>query len=117
MNRLLGFLAVLFLVSRPAMAAAPSCTKVITELLPCLSYLKLVPSDKGDGPSPACCAGVEDLYDEGKSKPDREAICECIKDALGKIGPYNPEKIPEIPKKCGVPIDLPPVHADFDCST
>ncbi|GFY92359.1 hypothetical protein Acr_08g0007550 [Actinidia rufa] len=116
MNRLLGFLAVLFLVMRPATAATPTCTKVYPKVLPCLSYLKLVTSDEGDGPSPACCAGVKDLYNEAKSKPDRVAICECIKDALSKVGPYNPEKIHEIPKKCGIPIDLPPMHANFDCS-
>ncbi|KAA8516171.1 hypothetical protein F0562_019350 [Nyssa sinensis] len=110
MNRLLSFFAIFLLVSRPAMAA-PSCPIVVVELRPCLAFIK-----SSGVPSKDCCEGVKKINDLGKTKPDRVAICNCIKNALSIVGPYDPSRIPLIPEKCGVPINLPPIDQKFDCS-
>ncbi|XP_052193795.1 non-specific lipid-transfer protein-like [Diospyros lotus] len=114
-HRLLVFVGLLFVASRPAMAAAPSCGIVSTALAPCLSFVK--GDDSRARPSDACCAGVKKISELAKSHDDRVAVCNCGKAALSMIGDYDPSLIPLIPQQCGVAIDLPPIDKDFDCST
>lgn len=118
MNRLLALLALLLLLSRstlpePVPAAAPAvpCSQIVNKLTPCYSYI----SGKEDEPTQPCCNGVKEISDAIKSKADKQAACECIKGALSKIK-YDPNLIPQLPKKCGVPINLPPIGKDTDCT-
>ncbi|KAI4369835.1 hypothetical protein MLD38_018237 [Melastoma candidum] len=62
---------------------------------------------------PSC--GVKSMAGEAKTKPDRQAICECIKKALASID-YDPSLIPTLPKKCGISISFPPIDQNTDCS-
>ncbi|KAK6918232.1 Bifunctional inhibitor/plant lipid transfer protein/seed storage helical domain [Dillenia turbinata] len=83
-----GFLALLLVASSYAAHGenegenAPSCGTVSTDLASCLSYIK---SSNEPNPSAACCNGVKTLAGEAKSKGDRQAICNCVKQALGEI--------------------------------
>ncbi|CAK9165781.1 unnamed protein product [Ilex paraguariensis] len=109
MSRLLWSLAILLLVARSVMSA-PSCTAVVNEVQTCLGFLQ------GNGPSPACCSGVKDLKNNAKTKADRVAICNCIKNALSNVK-YDPKRLTLLPQKCGVNYNLPPIDQKYDCST
>lgn len=99
----------LLLVScRPMVFAAPNCAMVATLLSPCLGFIN------GQEPSSFCCSSVENLKDMGKTKDDRVAICDCVKQTIGLIN-YDPKRIPLLPKKCGVDSSFPPVDSSFDC--
>ncbi|XP_059654204.1 non-specific lipid-transfer protein-like [Cornus florida] len=91
---------------------APSCPTVVNKLTPCLTYIK-----GGTNPSKNCCKGAKDLNDLAKAKPDRVAICNCIKQILPAIGSYDPSRIASLPKKCNLSINLPPIDKNYDCST
>uniref|UniRef100_A0A5B7CDB5 Non-specific lipid-transfer protein n=1 Tax=Davidia involucrata TaxID=16924 RepID=A0A5B7CDB5_DAVIN len=100
---------ILLLVSRSGAVSVPSCSMVAEELAPCLSYLQ------GSEPSSACCGGVKDMGSKAKTKADLVAICNCGKIALSTIK-YDPNRIPLLPKKCGVSLSLPPIDTHTDCS-
>ncbi|KAL2478696.1 Non-specific lipid-transfer protein 4 [Forsythia ovata] len=114
MARLLGILSIfVLLVLRPATAAAPPCTTVNAKLSSCLSYIDghstLPPSD--------CCAGVKEILGQATSKPDKIAICNCIKSALANLGTdVEPGRVSNLPKQCGMSVSLPPITKDYDCS-
>ncbi|KAJ8900531.1 hypothetical protein K2173_025308 [Erythroxylum novogranatense] len=116
MSLLVVLLSFLLLTSRPALCSsigvAVSCPVVQTNLAPCLSFV----SSKSDKPDGSCCSGVKNINSSAKTKDDRKAVCECIKDGLKGVK-YEPKRIPEIPKKCGLPINLPPIASDTNCAT
>nr|XP_043625800.1 non-specific lipid-transfer protein-like [Erigeron canadensis] len=89
--------------------AVPSCSMVAPMLPSCLGFIE------GLEPSGMCCSTVKYLKDLGKTKNDRVAICECLKQATRMIS-YDPKRIPLLSKKCGVHSKLPPVDKDYDCS-
>ncbi|KAJ0111839.1 hypothetical protein Patl1_00600 [Pistacia atlantica] len=64
--------------------------------------------------APSCTKAISD---EAKTQGDRQAICKCLKKALAIAGTYDKNRIPQIPKSCGVSISLPPVDFSTDCST
>ncbi|KAI3719535.1 hypothetical protein L6452_20437 [Arctium lappa] len=99
----------LLLVSRkPVVFAVPSCTWVKPMLAPCLGYIN------GQEPSSLCCSAVESIKAMEKTKSDRVAICNCVKQAT-KMITYNPKRLPLLPKKCGVDLKFPPIGHDYDC--
>ncbi|XP_057981252.1 non-specific lipid-transfer protein-like [Malania oleifera] len=115
MGGMVGFVAMLMLLSRSVTMSAPSCSSVVVELTPCLAFLK--GSMLGGGqPSGSCCSGVKEISGKTKSKQDTEAVCQCIKQALSHAGSYSPSRIPLLSKKCGVEITLPPINKNTDCS-
>ncbi|TYH10215.1 hypothetical protein ES288_A07G160900v1 [Gossypium darwinii] len=98
-------------------SAAPSCTEVAIELLPCLSFLS--GNGAADVPSRACCLGAQTIAYEAQTKDDRRAICECLVNALANIGTSDSftARIPLIATQCGVDVSLPPITGDKDyCS-
>ncbi|KAL5792242.1 hypothetical protein ACOSP7_000836 [Xanthoceras sorbifolium] len=114
MNRLISFLAILAFISSSALAGpiALPCSKVTKELSPCLDFI----ISTAENPSLACCTGIKNISSRVKSREDRTDVCKCLKKTLGGIGPYDKNRIPLLPKKCGVPISLPPVDSNLDCS-
>ncbi|XP_038891281.1 non-specific lipid-transfer protein Cw18-like [Benincasa hispida] len=116
----LAFVAVLtcsLMVALSQNEDVESCVPVAQELSPCLGFIK--GSDSafgGEHPSPSCCSGVKKLVGDAKTKKDKVDLCECIKKSLSMIGPYDPSRIPLIPKECGIPVQIPPIDNSTDCS-
>ncbi|BBG97640.1 lipid transfer protein 3 [Prunus dulcis] len=116
MTRLIGFLAVLLFLSSSA-NSAPSCPTVTQQVAPCLSFVK-----GGSDTKPSeecckeCCKGVKELSVNANSRPDREAVCKCLKQVLSSVGNYNPSQVSLLPKKCGLSLNLPPIDKNTDCS-
>ncbi|KAI7737523.1 hypothetical protein M8C21_033526 [Ambrosia artemisiifolia] len=110
--RILWSIAVgLLLVSwRPTVfAAPPTCDTVQNILAPCAGFLT------GQEPTKACCTGVNNLNNSRKTKADRVAVCNCIKELTKSIS-YDPKRMPLLSTKCGVKPDFPAVDKNFDCS-
>lgn len=114
MARLLGILSVfVLLVLRPARAATPSCPTVTAKLASCLSYI----DDQSTQPASSCCAGLNGILAQAKSKQDKIAVCNCIKSALANLGnKVDTGRVSGLPKKCGMSVDLPPIDKNYDCS-
>ncbi|KAL4385609.1 hypothetical protein GQ457_15G025950 [Hibiscus cannabinus] len=93
-------------------AAVPSCNNdVIASLTPCLGFIKGVAV-----PAAECCSGARNLASQVSGEGDRQAVCQCLKGVLTRIGPYDPNRIPLIGPKCGINVSIPPVDANTDCS-
>ncbi|XVF80226.1 hypothetical protein PTKIN_Ptkin15bG0054100 [Pterospermum kingtungense] len=118
MSRSINFVAILVLLITASgieeIAAAPTCNEVVKEVNPCLVFVK--GSNPADNPPPACCTGAADLDKKATTKPDQQAVCECLKGVLPKIGPYDPNRLPLIGQKCGLKATIPPITGNFDCS-
>lgn len=114
MARLLRILSVfVLLVLRPARAATPSCPTVTAKLASCLSYI----DDQSTQPASSCCAGLNGILAQAKSKQDKIAVCNCIKSALANLGnKVDTGRVSGLPKKCGMSVDLPPIDKNYDCS-
>ncbi|KAI3449266.1 hypothetical protein Pfo_005931, partial [Paulownia fortunei] len=94
--------------------AAPSCTTIDSKLVSCVTYIE---GHIMVGPSSACCAGVEAIVAEATTKKDQVAICKCLKVALVQLGNLVVlDRFSDLPKECGIPIILPPIDKNFDCS-
>ncbi|CAK7348725.1 unnamed protein product, partial [Dovyalis caffra] len=106
---------VLLLLSRPAMPSPDdnkvSCSTIVSKLTPCIDYI----SDKSNEPSKTCCAGVKEISGSIINRSDKKDACECLKNTLSKIK-YDPARMPSLPKKCGVSLNLPPITNSTDCS-
>ncbi|KAI9073237.1 hypothetical protein K1719_044846 [Acacia pycnantha] len=94
-------------------AEAITCTGVIQEVHPCRGYIikaKRIPTK-------SCCKGVKEIYDKAKTRPDRIEVCECIKRALSVLeSSYDPQRIPLIPKTCGLHFSLPAINEHSNCN-
>ncbi|KAJ7962566.1 Non-specific lipid-transfer protein [Quillaja saponaria] len=115
MSHLGGLLFIILFLSRSSAQTATSCTSVTPEISPCLSFVKGGGADAND-PSSNCCNGVKDLSGKATTKSDRTAVCNCIKQALSSIGQYDPSRISQLPKACGISLNLPPIDRNTDCS-
>ncbi|XP_047169541.1 non-specific lipid-transfer protein 3-like [Vigna umbellata] len=87
------------------------CPTVIEDVTPCVSFLK----SNTKHPSDECCQGIKSLNGEAGSHENREAICLCLKQGLAAIGDYDPQRIPLVPKECGLSVTLPPIDDKTDC--
>ncbi|XP_061352993.1 non-specific lipid-transfer protein 1-like [Gastrolobium bilobum] len=108
-----GLLSIVILILRCEAMVSISCPKVIKEVLPCSSFLQQSSSKQ---PSKACCNGIKKLSGDAGNKKDRIAICQCLKQGLAKIGKYDPKRLAQLPKDCGLPFTLPPIDQKTDCS-
>lgn len=88
---------------------AISCSKVISDLLPCLSFV----TGNAANPTAACCNGVKSLNAAANSTPDRQAVCKCIKSVSGS-STYDSSKAANIPSLCGVTVGFP-ISASMSC--
>ncbi|KAI3498215.1 hypothetical protein L1887_33984 [Cichorium endivia] len=106
---LIGFLLVSW---RPTVFADPSsCARLAAMLAPCVRYIS---GQQPSRPSNFCCSSIKNLKGMMKTKDDRVAICNCVKQAITVIR-FDPERIPLLPKKCDLDVKLPPVDKDYDC--
>ncbi|KAI3764357.1 hypothetical protein L2E82_14364 [Cichorium intybus] len=100
----------LLLVSwRPMVFAVPSCGRVTSKLTSCLGFIN------GHEPTNSCCTSVKSLTGMGKTRDDRVAICNCVKQVMKRLNNYDPKRITLLPKKCGVSLKFPPIDQDYDC--
>ncbi|KAJ1413775.1 Plant lipid transfer protein/Par allergen [Sesbania bispinosa] len=109
---LAGLLSIFILLSRSEAQVSISCPTVIEAVTPCVSFLQ----QNSKQPSEACCSGIKKLGGEAGNQKDRTAICECLKQGLALIGNYDPNRIPQLPKACGLSLTLPPIDQKTDCS-
>ncbi|KAL5133150.1 Non-specific lipid-transfer protein 3 [Glycine soja] len=93
-----------------------SCGQVVSNLTPCISYVLY-----GGATVPAqCCNGIRNLYGMAQTKPDRQAVCNCIKNAVRNSGftysHFNLNLAANLPKNCGVNIPYQ-ISPDTDCTS
>ncbi|CAK7331704.1 unnamed protein product [Dovyalis caffra] len=99
-----------FLLLAPTSDSAISCSDVIKDLRPCVSYLS-----KGSGKPPsACCAGAAALQSAASTTADKKAACQCIKSASKSINP-KPQLAQALPANCGISLPFA-VSPNVDCS-
>ncbi|PNX68834.1 non-specific lipid-transfer protein, partial [Trifolium pratense] len=91
--------------------AAISCGIVTSAVAPCIAYVR-----GGPGPSEACCAGVKRLNGAATTTPDRQAACNCLKNAAGAIPGLNNNLAAGLPGKCGVNIPYK-ISTTTNCAT
>ncbi|GAU30833.1 hypothetical protein TSUD_267530 [Trifolium subterraneum] len=99
------------MILAPISEAAVSCGTVTGDLAQCIPYLK-----GGPGPSPACCAGVKRLNAAATTTPDRQAACNCLKNAAGAISGLNTNNAAALPSKCGVNVPYK-ISTSTNCNT
>ncbi|KZV21790.1 hypothetical protein F511_02948 [Dorcoceras hygrometricum] len=104
-----AFLIILY-VLLPSSEAAISCSDVIKDIQPCISYLR---SGSGPPPSP-CCAGASNLASTATSSADKQTACTCIKNASKNIQ-LKAELAKSLPANCGISLPFA-VSPDVDCS-
>ncbi|KAJ1419251.1 Plant lipid transfer protein/Par allergen [Sesbania bispinosa] len=98
-------------MAAPMAEAAISCGMVTGSLAPCMGYLQ-----GGAGPSAACCNGVKKLNGAAQTTPDRQAACNCLKNAAGSISGLNAANAAALPGKCGVNIPYK-ISTSTNCAT
>ncbi|XP_050227711.1 non-specific lipid-transfer protein 1-like [Mercurialis annua] len=87
------------MVIAPMVTEAISCGQISGALAPCMNYLK------GQGSLPAaCCSGVKSINSAAQTTPDRQAACNCLKNAAGGIPGINQNLAGGLPGACGVSI-------------
>ncbi|XVF10980.1 hypothetical protein REPUB_Repub07fG0229700 [Reevesia pubescens] len=100
----------LILLLAPASYAAISCSVVIKDLRPCVSYLV-----NGSGKPPAaCCSGISALASAASSSADKKAACECIKSASKSMKPKT-QLAQALPGNCGITLPVA-ISPNVDCS-
>ncbi|GMY07450.1 non-specific lipid-transfer protein 8 [Fagus crenata] len=101
---------VVLLLLAPATEASISCSDVVKDLRPCLTYLQ-----NGTGkPTAACCSGVSALASAASSSADKKAACACIKSAAKQIN-ANAEAAKALPGDCGITLSFT-ISSNVDCS-
>lgn len=113
MKSSIAFVAFMFLfliIVASTSEAAISCSDVIKDLKPCVSYLV---SGSGQPPA-ACCSGAKALASAVSASEDKKTACNCIK-STAKSVKLNSQLAKALPGNCGisVPISISP---DADCS-
>ncbi|KAL7204156.1 hypothetical protein ACSBR2_017260 [Camellia fascicularis] len=105
-----AMLILLLLLVAPASIAAITCSDVIKDLRPCISYLKT-----GSGTPPAaCCAGAKALASAATSTADKKTSCNCIK-STSKNMKINSKLAKALPGNCGINLGFS-VDPNIDCS-
>jgi len=61
---------------------AISCNQVVSALTPCAGYL----IGNAATPAPACCAAIKGLDSQVKATPDRQAVCNFLKNQATSFG-------------------------------
>ncbi|PRQ42705.1 putative plant lipid transfer protein/Par allergen [Rosa chinensis] len=93
--------------------AAITCGQVVNKLMPCVAYVQ-----NGGTPAVGCCSGIKTLYGMAQTTPDRQSVCNCLKQAVAGI-PYtgaNAGLAAGLPGKCGV--NLPyKINPSTDCKS
>lgn len=112
---------IFFIMSLVCLALGPmaqgemTCGQVVSNLTPCISYVVY----GGTNVPEQCCNGIRNLYGMAQTKPDRQAVCNCIKNAVRNSGftysHFNLNLAANLPKNCGVNIPYQ-ISPDTDCT-
>lgn len=109
-NAFAAFVLLILLVASTTSEAAISCSDVIKDLRPCVSYLV-----SGNGQPPAaCCSGAKALASAASTSEDKKAACNCIK-STAKSVKINSQLAQALPGNCGITISIN-ISPDADCS-
>ncbi|XP_027334171.1 non-specific lipid-transfer protein 1-like [Abrus precatorius] len=99
-------------VSAPMAEATITCGQVTSALSSCIPYIQ-----KGGVPSKPCCSGVSQLNNAAKTTADRQAACNCLKNAAKGLGNnFNANNAASLPGKCGVSIPYK-ISTTTNCAT
>lgn len=90
--------------------ATLSCTEVIKDLRPCVTYLS---SGSGQPPA-ACCSGVKALVAAAVTSEDKKAACTCIKNTSKSLT-INAQLAQALPSNCGITLSIS-ISPNADCS-
>ncbi|KHG04165.1 Non-specific lipid-transfer A [Gossypium arboreum] len=82
--------------------AAVTCKQVDDALAACVPYLT-----NGGVPSTPCCNGVGELRNSAETTADRQAACNCVKQAAARIPTIKEDDAATLPAKCHVQVDFP----------
>nr|GEU99970.1 non-specific lipid-transfer protein 8-like [Tanacetum cinerariifolium] len=94
----------------PSSHGAISCSTVIQDVSPCVSYLR---SGSGMPPS-ACCTGAKALAAAANTTPDRRTACSCLQSASRSLNP-NPALAKSLPGNCGISLGFA-ISPNVDCT-
>ncbi|KAL6977883.1 hypothetical protein U1Q18_026666 [Sarracenia purpurea var. burkii] len=116
--KLIGILAVtvmaaavvVVLIAMPT-ALAITCGEVESQLAPCMPYLI-----GGGDPTTPCCDGVKSLRAMMGSTEDKQAACNCAKDAASRHQEIKDDLASELAAKCGVELGVP-ISRNIDCAS
>ncbi|XP_043691062.1 non-specific lipid-transfer protein AP10-like [Telopea speciosissima] len=100
----------LLLLLVPTTEAAITCSDVVNDLTPCLSYLQ---SGKGT-PSASCCSGASKLLGSATNTADTKTACNCMKSTIKQLN-LNGAASQSLAGKCGIKLSFT-VSANTDCS-
>ncbi|XP_061353958.1 non-specific lipid-transfer protein 8 [Gastrolobium bilobum] len=101
---------VVLIVLASTSEAAISCSDVIKDLKPCVSYLV---SGSGQPPA-ACCSGAKALASAASTSEDKKAACNCIKSTAKSIK-MNTQLAQALPGNCGITLSIN-ISPNADCS-
>ncbi|XP_051144980.1 non-specific lipid-transfer protein 8-like [Andrographis paniculata] len=99
----------ILLVAAPP-SAALTCSDVLKDMKPCITYLK---SGSGMPPS-ACCTGAGNLASAATTTADKQSACACLKNAAKNVTP-KPELAKALPGNCGISLPFE-VSPNVDCT-
>ncbi|CAH9061636.1 unnamed protein product [Cuscuta europaea] len=89
------------LVVAPSAEAALTCGTILSKLAPCIPYVK----GAGAAPPPgSCCVGIKTLSAAASTTADRQAACNCLKNAAKSYSKDQLNRIAAVPGKCNVNI-------------
>ena len=94
-------LAMVQFMAKPGQAAV-SCQDVNEALAACIPYLT-----SGGTPSTACCGGVGRLQKLAPTTEDKQAACNCVKDAAAHLPDIKEDAAASLPAKCNVQVSFP----------
>ncbi|XVE76857.1 hypothetical protein DITRI_Ditri13aG0014000 [Diplodiscus trichospermus] len=103
-------LAMVQFMAKPGEAAV-TCQDVDSSLAPCVPYL----STGAGNPSGPCCDGVRRIKDIAQTTPDKQAACNCAKDAAARMPSLKEDAAASLPAKCNVQVSFP-ISKSIDCS-
>ncbi|XP_019425387.1 PREDICTED: non-specific lipid-transfer protein 8 [Lupinus angustifolius] len=107
-SALASFMLLILLISTSE--ATLSCSDVIKDLKPCISYLV-----SGSGKPPAaCCSGAKALASSAITSEDKKAACNCIKSSAKSIS-LNSQLAQALPGNCGISLSIS-ISPNADCS-
>ena len=95
-------LAMVQFMVKPGQAAV-SCKEVSVSLAPCISYL----TSGAGNPTTACCDGVGKLQKMAQTTADKQAACNCVKDAAAHLPDIKEDAAASLPAKCNVQVSFP----------
>ncbi|XP_022759483.1 non-specific lipid-transfer protein A-like [Durio zibethinus] len=95
-------LAMVQFMVKPGQATV-TCPQVNDALRDCIPYL----TSGAGNPTVACCGGVDRLQKMASTTADKQAACNCAKDAAARIPAIKEDAAASLPAKCNVQVNFP----------